>query len=243
LLSISGIGILGRELQCSYSTDAWINWPTFQKCRVSSAGLSENFQTQIYSFSGNSSQKTQVTAVEFNSVGKIDFLPGESLKEFPNFNGLIIWDCYLPIIKNELLANGFDSLECLMIAYSEVESIEADAFDRLGKVKYINLWNNKIQSLPFLIFKNNPDLISINFKNNQIDFVNPDLFMDLQKSEHFWFKGNQCINKDLYCTTCPFNQSELDSGFSSCFSNCLEDEDCAVKSGKIGKLNHEKIKF
>jgi CRISPR/Cas system CMR-associated protein Cmr5 small subunit len=42
---------------------------------------------------------------------------------------------------------------------------------------------------------------------------------------------------------CRITQSDLDSGLSTCFSNCLNNvDDCSAKSGKIDHLSEEKLR-
>jgi hypothetical protein len=50
------------------------------------------------------------------------------------------------------------------------------------------------------------------------------------------------VNKQLGCETCSVSQSQLDLGLSGCFANCLNDPDCAIKSGVVDKLGVDKVR-
>ncbi len=42
--------------------------------------------------------------------------------------------------------------------------------------------------------------------------------------------------------SCSVNQEELDSAFPTCYKNCLQDGECAAKSGKLDNLSSQQIK-
>jgi mRNA-degrading endonuclease YafQ of YafQ-DinJ toxin-antitoxin module len=85
----------------------------------------------------------------------------------------------------------------------------------------------------------------IDIRSNKINSINPDFFKNLQKVKYIQFSTNQCFNNDLGCETCsiPLSQSDLDSGFSTCFSNCVNNvDDCTTKSGNIENLSQDEIR-
>jgi hypothetical protein len=63
--------------------------------------------------------------------------------------------------------------------------------------------------------------------------------------QHVYFLSNQCIRKGFGCDTgsCSVSESDLnsDSGLSTCYSNCLNDSECASKSGKLDNLSPAEI--
>jgi hypothetical protein len=93
-------------------------WPKFNQSDVD---LSKTFESQIHSFSGSSSQKSQAT-VAWSS--KIDFIP----KEIPNLDGLILGYCNLSVLKNELFSADFGVLEYLDRYSNQIVSIETFRF-------------------------------------------------------------------------------------------------------------------
>jgi hypothetical protein len=146
----------GRQLECSYSTFSLAFWSEFYQCSLSQVDLSKSFQSQIHSFSGSSSQKSEATTVLFDGSAQIDFIPKEILKEFPNLNGLIFSHCNLPVLKNELFSEEFSVLKYLDLKSSQILSIEPFAFEHLKNLKRLSLLWNKIQSLPIQIQLSNP---------------------------------------------------------------------------------------
>jgi Leucine-rich repeat (LRR) protein len=242
LLSIGTI--TGRQLKCNYYNDDIILWPSFYKCKLSNVYLSKTYESEIHSFSGPSSEKSKTTVVQFQSSPEIDFLPKEIPKEFPNLIGLIFSSCNLPIIKNELFSAEFIGLEYLSLWSNQIDSIEPFAFQHLKNLKWLRLWENYIQSLPFNLFRNNPNLFYLDFRYNQINSISPNLLKKLNKLKYVDFLSNQCVDKEFGCATCSHSvsQSELHSGLSSCFQNCLNNPDCAIKSGRIERLSIEKVR-
>ncbi len=138
-------------------------------------------------------------------------IPKEIPKEFPNLNGLIFLYCNLPILKNELFSNDFVALEYLDLGRNQIVSIEPSAFQNLENLKWLRLNYNKIQSLPFNLFRNNLKLIYLNFWRNQINSISPNLLKNLNQLKQVDFDYNQCVDQSFACSSCPISQSDLDS--------------------------------
>jgi hypothetical protein len=232
LIFVASIGVItGRELECYYTTDWFTLWPEFNQCYLYDVDLSESFQSQLHSFTGSTSEKSDTTAVRFQESSQIEFVPKEILKEFPNLNGLIFNTCNLPILKNDLFPSDFVVLEYLSLVLSQIDSIEPFAFQNLKNLKWLSLWYNKIQSLPFNLFQTNQKLIYLNFSYNRINLISPNLLKNLNHLIFVEFQINQCVDQGFGCETCSsISQSDLDSGLSTCFQNCLKDPECATKS-------------
>jgi hypothetical protein len=238
------IRIFGRELTCDYGTHSYVMWPTFNQCELSSIDLSESFKTVEHSFSGTPAQKSEATVVNFASPSRIDFLPKEILDDFPQLNGIMIEDCKtFTIVKNGFFTDDFGAIQYLYLQYNKIETVEANAFQHLPKLKWIALDYNQLSSLPHQLFKKNSELIAIWLYGNKINSITPDFFKNLDKLQLVYFTSNQCINKIFGCDTgsCSVSESELDSNLSSCYSNCLNDSECAAKSGKLDNLSPAEI--
>jgi hypothetical protein len=214
-------------------------WPTHTRCKVSSVDLSASFRGQEHSFSGTSAQKLAATVVFFYESPNVDFLPKEILSEFPHLNGILIFGSNLPTVKNNLFTSDFKKLQFLSLGANKIQTIEPDAFQHLVNLKWIGLWSNQIQTLPFQLFKKNPDLFYINLYGNNINSISSDFFKNLNKLKYVDFGRNLCINKDFGCSssTCSVTQYELNSALSTCYSNCKNNMECSLKSGKFEMLN------
>jgi hypothetical protein len=167
----------------------------------------------------------------------------EVFSEFPNLVGMFFDQSNLRTINSWLFTKDFDRIEYLAAQECKLESIEQNAFNYLIELRWVRLYKNSIKSLHSLIFINTPKLIYIDIRSNQINSTNPDLFKNLRNLKYIEAEGNQCINKNLECETCttPLSQSDLESEFSTCFSNCFIVDDCALKSGNIENLSQHKI--
>ncbi len=199
--------------------------------------MSENFKTAEHSFTGTPQQKEYLTVVRFHEPTQIDFLPKEMLNDFPELNGIIIGYCEtFKTVRDNLFTEDFGAIQYLSLNGNKIAKIEANAFQRLPKLKWINLAYNQLRSLPNQIFKNNPELIFIGLDGNTISSITPDFFQNLDKLQRVNFYGNECTKKDFRCYSysCLVSQEELDSALSTCYSNCLNDHECASESGKLG---------
>jgi Leucine-rich repeat (LRR) protein len=126
---------------------------------------------------------------------------------------------------------------------NKIETIEANAFQHLPKLKWISFFDNRLRSLPQQLFKNNPELILIWLHSNQINSITPDFFKNLNKLQLVGFENNQCTRKLFGCWSgsCSVTQSQLDSGLSTCYGNCRNNEECASQSGNLDNLSSEQI--
>ncbi len=238
------IRIFGRELTCDYGANEYVMWPTFNQCELNSVDLSESFKTVEHSFSGTPAQKSEATVVNFARPSRIDFLPKNVLNDFPQLNGMVIRNCEtFTIVKSGFFTDDFGAIQYLYLERNKIETVEADAFQHLTKLRWISLGINQLRTLPHKIFRNNPELIAIWLYNNKINSITPDFFKNLDKLQLVSFTSSQCINKRFGCDTgsCSVSEAELDSSFSSCYSNCLKDRECASKSGKLDNLSPAEI--
>jgi Leucine-rich repeat (LRR) protein len=245
ILLISSGFVFGRELSCSYDTYSNTLWSTSNQCRLSSVDLSSNFRVQDHSFAGTFSQRQAVTTVYFNNPPKVDFVPKEIFAEFPHLNGIEISGSTLPIITNGLFTKNFNVLQYLHLGTNKIQTIESEAFQYLVKLKWIRLSSNQIQILPFQIFKKNPELIYIDLSSNKINSIDSGFFKNLNKLKFVGFAaGNLCVSQKFGCesSTCSVSQSDLDSGLTTCYSNCKNNMECSLKSGKFDKLSGDYIK-
>ncbi len=239
-----GSCVFGRELTCEYGTSYNVLWPRYNQCQISSVDLSEQYKTVAHTFSGSSAQKSAVTVVRFETPSQIEFLPTQILNDFPQLNGIGIIGCdTFTIIRDNFFGQEFNVIEYLYLWKNKIEAIEANAFHHLTNLKWILLTENQLRSLPHQIFKTNPEMIAIWLYANKINSITPDFFKNLNKLQYVYFPSNQCTNKVFGCYTgsCSVSQSELDSGLSTCFKNCLDDVECAAKSRKLDNLSSEQI--
>ncbi len=207
--------------------------------------MSESFKTVEHSFSGTPEQKSAATVVKFESPDRIDFLPKQMLNNFPRLNGILIQECQtFETVKNDLFTEDFGAIQYLDLCENKIAVIEANAFQHLPKLKWIALDKNQLRSLPHQIFKNNPKIIVIWLFQNKINSITPNFFKNLNELQHASLHTNQCTNKVFGCTSgsCLVAQSEVDSELSACFDNCLDDVECAAKSGKLDNLSGEQIR-
>jgi hypothetical protein len=206
--------------------------------------LSAKYKSDDHSFTGTPEQKSAVTSVNFESPSNIEFLPKEIISDFPKLNGMIITSCTtLTIVRNAFFTKDFGAIEYLYLCNNKIETVEANAFQHLTKLKWIAMHDNQITSLPHQIFRNNPEIIAIFLSSNKINSITPDFSKSLNKLQYVGFGGNQCISKNFGCSSgsCSVTQAELDNGLSTCYTNCRVDIQCASKSEKLENLDREEV--
>jgi hypothetical protein len=231
LLAIQQVAF-GRQLECvyqNYDADFWSYWPAFKTCVLNSVDLSASQKSVGHSFSGNSSEKSDVSLVKFYASEVVDFIPTEVTREFPKLNALVIQSSNLPVVKTGLLGRDFKNLELLIFWYTNVQTIEAEAFTELENLKHFRLFGSPLKTLPFGLFRNNLKLEIAFFYKNKISMIHPTLFDGLHHLQYVEFGGNVCVNRRFgICEYCTDSLSEMKSALFTCFANCEANPDCST---------------
>jgi hypothetical protein len=221
----------GRQLECTYQTWSEITlWPSIKSCNTNGVDYSARFQSEKHSFSftGSSVSKSEINSFYIWASAKVDFIPRDILTEFPNLVGLVVQGCDLQTLKTGLFRPELQRIENLALRSNKIEFIEAQAFQYLVKLKWIDVGNNELATLSYQIFGNNPDLIYIRLNSNKIASIYPNFFDRLQKLKLVDFtEQNICINDKIGCETCSVTQSDLKNKLQGCFDNyCGSDTIC-----------------
>jgi Leucine-rich repeat (LRR) protein len=216
----------GREIECDYERLITALWPSHKSCRADSVDYSAKFETEKHSFSGNSSEKLEAKTFRINNSLQVDFIPLDILTEFPNLNGLAINGCNLPTVKAGLFRVELNKIEFLCLQDNKIELVQAKAFEHLTKLKWVRLGHNNLQTLPYQLFRNNPDLIFIGLFGNQINSIHLSFFDGLNSLKFIVFEENLCINEAIGCETCSVSQTDLKNPLQKCFDNCAPDTIC-----------------
>jgi hypothetical protein len=227
----------GRQIQCSYQSSSVLGytlWPNNTSCRTpDNTDFSARFESEKHSFSltdpygyESSVSKSAINTFYISQSTQLDFIPLDILTEFPNLNGLYITNANLPTVKSGLFKPELQRIEYLLLS-GNIKSIEPEAFQYLNKLKWIHLGYNKIQTLFYKLFKNNPDLIYIYLGYNKINSIHPSFFDGLNKLKLVYFTGNVgCFNTKIGCETCLITQWELRGKLQGCFDNCSNSATC-----------------
>jgi hypothetical protein len=193
-----------------------------------SVDLSASHKSGGHSFSGSSSEKSEVSGMTFQQSNVVDFVPAELTREFPKLNALDFQNSNVPVVKTDFFGSDFKNLEFLVFWACKVEAIEDGAFTELENLKFILIAHNALKTLPFGLFRNNMKLEIAGFESNKISMIHPTLFDDLKNLKVVNFDGNVCVSKSFGCTICTVSQSELKSALSTCFANCRAVQECSA---------------
>jgi hypothetical protein len=203
-------------------------WPSLNRCFTSGVDYSAKFENEKHSFSltGTPAQKSEVNTFSISSSTHVDFIPLDILSEFPNLNALMIGSCNLPTLKSGLFKEELQKIQYLWLYRNKIEVIEPEAFKFLTRLNWIRLNGNNLKTLSYRVFQNNPDLIYIDLKNNQIKSIHPNFFDGLNKLKLIGFSENVCIDDNIGCETCLITQSELREIPQGCFDHCSKGTFC-----------------
>jgi hypothetical protein len=123
----------------------------------------------------------------------VDFIDIDILKRFPNLNGLVIWDCNIPVLKN-IFTVDLKMIQYLGLSWNKIKILEAHVFNELVELKWIDLGGNKIEEILHPIFAKNKKLEFADLSCNKIRTLHPFIFDGLPRLVQVNFDGNPKIN-------------------------------------------------
>jgi hypothetical protein len=219
----------GRQISCAYWTSSsYTLWPNLISCYTPyNTDFSAYYESEKHSFyiTGSSVSKSSINTFYIYGSNKLDFIPLDILTEFPNLNGLFIDGVNLPTVKIGLFKPELQKIEYLYLQ-GTIETIEPQAFQYLINLKWVRLYGSNIQTLPYQLFKNNPDLIYI-LLGGKINSIHSNSFDGLNKLKLVDFSSNVgCIKGKIGCETCLITHSDLRGKLQGCFDNCSNGTAC-----------------
>lgn len=118
----------------------------------------------------------------------------KNFKDLPKLEFLEISNSQLKKIPRDAFydLNKFEHLE---LVENQIEAIDSATFVHNTNLRKIILRGNKIQTLDLLTFKRNWLLFEIDFSNNLIASIGPELITPLERVVIVNFKNNTCIDK------------------------------------------------
>jgi Leucine-rich repeat (LRR) protein len=114
-----------------------------------------------------------------NPNGRDDFetISGQHLSGFGNADVLTV-SAYVQNTQNvpSVICRQFPNLESLIMIYSEIQDVTADAFSECRHLVYLNLNHNAIRQLPDNWLRNSENLESLNVFDNLISEISESAF-------------------------------------------------------------------
>lgn len=92
------------------------------------------------------------------------------------------------------LGDHFKNLKVLVIAYTGLKALTQSDLRPLKKLQNLNFDNNQLEFLEDDLFIYNPIIESINMSGNRIKYIGLDVFAPLKSIDHLNFEKNVCIN-------------------------------------------------
>lgn len=126
-----------------------------------------------------------------------------------------------------------------------LESVSAEDFNQFPQLVVLNIQRNKLMTLDSDLFLNTPLLELVEFSENSIESIGPDLLTNLDRLKNVFLEHNICVNRNAYNREdvlelirilpflCPINQttnipSTIETttvsfpGSEECSAGCLE---------------------
>lgn len=153
------------SLDCRYVNHGWVALGSVYTCnpRVTQLGTSRN----VVGVSQNHmSGRTNldVRGVNFQNQ-RIDFIPTDMNRFFPNLEGILFNECPIRSFSREDL-RPFPRLRDFSIHRGELTTVSGDVFQHAPGLQFANLGRNSIANVGPGIFQGTPRLVEARFNNN-----------------------------------------------------------------------------
>ncbi len=221
--SVDDKKLVNKAYKCDIYTKSYKYWPEFKYCELEKVNLSKYSVEARFTFNVAENTTKNITAVRFFFSREVDFIPIETFQQFPELNGLIFTRCKIRTLS-ELFPIHFKQLEYLNLGENRIQTIEPLVFKFLTELKWLNLYFNDIKTLPNEILINNLKLIYVSFYDNQNLKIDSGIISDLSPLEAIDLRKNIYIDKLFSCdnTECPIKFSRLN--LSECFTSNFENK-------------------
>lgn len=136
---------------------------------------------------------------------KLNFLPRDVGKKFPNLDSYSATECGLKIIRSHYF-KGMKKLKTLDLSENDISTIEPGAFKDLKKLDQLHLQNNAIESLDKGVFAKLANLDMLFLQHNRIKFLSMLTFkIPNGQLTSINLESNVCINKEY--SRCEFDDN------------------------------------
>lgn len=213
--------------RCEYSyitSELVLDFPEFQakrQCKVLEQDLLSRTGIISHEFSGSSAEKEMVLLVHFTD-STVEFIPANILENFPNLKGIVVENSTLEELKEGYLFKELGVLKHLQIS-NNLKTVQKNALAVMENLESAWFSNNKIEVLPFAIFSHNHRLRFIDFSQNKIKAITPELLKGLTNLQSLDFQQNICVKER---TSMPAMKASI---LFKCYDNCKKNKICADK--------------
>lgn len=156
--------------ECKFETATWPNIKNTYSCDVQSIIADDN--GDILTVTGDHAKGKDNGDVKFLNVG------------------LAIYN----IPKN--IGNIFKKLKEVQFWFAGLRSISADDIKQFSDLEIFSVHGNELESLDSDLLSHNSKFKWIDFRNNSISQIGPNLLKSLKDLDVIFFSGNICINRD-----------------------------------------------
>ncbi|KAL7012111.1 hypothetical protein ACKWTF_014639 [Chironomus riparius] len=191
------------SIECSYKTHNWNIVKNAYFCSINNnPSITTRESATITSISGTHlSGKTNSDVGGFNVISRtINYFPNGLETFFKNIKAIQIHNCNLMEVHQEDL-KPFSKLVQLHLSFNKLEVLEEGLFDFNPDLEFINFWENKIVNIA------------------------PNVFDHLSKLSYLYLLSNSCIDKKAENSI-----SEVKNVIQAAKSQCINSEFSSLKS-------------
>lgn len=202
------------NLECKFESTLWGNGVSGKQCTAKNVLITEPNQviTSVNGQAGLIDRDVKMIAIYSQLV---KFLPKKLETYFPELTGIAVYG-------------------------SKLKSIDKTDLKPFGKLRYLSVPSNDLETLSDDLFEFNLELRACEVFDNNLKFVGGNIFSNLKSLEMAQFRNNICISQDVYTPNglpSLIQQLKKNCGSKVCQCNCkeLEEENLKLKS-KIAML-------
>lgn len=200
-------------------------------------------------------QRTKSTCLDRNSLSelskssklrflimnghRLEALNSKIFQSMANLGGLVLQNNQLKAVDHDAF-KGLQRLVTLMLSNNFIEELLPGTFDDLAELVHLSMYDNSLTTLPQNIFKFNTKIKNIEFGNNRIKLIDPQILEAIPQANEAYFYKNICIDK-IIDEHLQRRKSELKEEIGRCDGKySVEKSVVSSKTSVIKKLKREK---
>lgn len=186
--------LIAKELKCTKDVSKYWYGPTPQAskfCEINNQAVDSSDYTIA-----SSSNDLAIEAFHIHDSKNVKFIPHNIGPRFPRLIFLLVWNCAVKGVE----AKHFEKmpkLRVLDLAGNEIDNIPSDAFTSLRNLENLYLQRNQLKNLHEKLFGSLHKLILLHLEGNKITALSTKLFDGKKNLREVDLRSNRCADTNF----------------------------------------------
>lgn len=164
-----------QQITCLVKSNKW----NFLNRSLLTCNVEKQEFTRDREFSISSSSDATIEAVDIKNNKDIRAIPENLANQFPNLKVFQTFNCSVEVLNGKAF-KGLRALKYLNLNQNKIDTIKSDAFDDQSKLERLELSRNNIETLSSRLFSLLDNLKFLYLNHNKIEILHPKTFYSLR---------------------------------------------------------------